>query len=93
MKLWLISQTIVDGYDTYSDAVVAAPDEATAKTIHPGHNWDDKTKILTIPVPDNEWGNDNSTWANDPADVTAEFIGEAKEGTPMSVICASFHAG
>ena len=31
MKLWLLEQTHNDGYDTYDSAVVAAPDEQTAK--------------------------------------------------------------
>jgi hypothetical protein len=35
MKLWLISQTVNDDYDTYDSAVVAAPDEATARLTRP----------------------------------------------------------
>ena len=36
MKLWHIRQSSARGYDTYSDAVVAAPDEAAARRTHPG---------------------------------------------------------
>lgn len=40
MKIFLISQNDNRGYDTYSDAVVAAPDEDTARTMHPnGYIW------------------------------------------------------
>lgn len=83
MKLWLISQTECDGYDTYSDAVVAAETEETAKMIHPDG-------INLIPSFDDDH---HSDWTNDPLKVSADYIGEAKEGTKQGVICASFHAG
>tara|TARA_B110000503_G_scaffold37341_1_gene61080 strand:+ start:2755 stop:2982 length:228 start_codon:yes stop_codon:yes gene_type:complete len=35
MKLFFISQDENGGFDTYSDAVVAAPDEETARNISP----------------------------------------------------------
>lgn len=35
MKLFFISQDENGGFDTYSDAVVAAPDEETARNITP----------------------------------------------------------
>ena len=44
MKLFLISQNQITGWDTYDAAVVAAPDEETAKQIHPdGSGWDDSS--------------------------------------------------
>jgi len=43
MKLWRISQDVVDGYDTYDSAVVAAETEAAAKTIHPRRNWNSES--------------------------------------------------
>jgi len=36
MKLWKISQTVNTTWDTYQAAIVAAPTEEAAKTIHPG---------------------------------------------------------
>jgi len=87
MKLWKISQSAVTGYDTYSDAVVAAPNEKVAKTIHP----QTYPGLIIIPVPDDEYI--SQTWTNDPAKVTAEFLGNAKKGTLVGVICHSFHAG
>lgn len=84
MKLYIISQTEVRGYDTYSDAVVAAPDEETAKKIRPnGEVWgvDWRRRGLF------------DSWASHPDLVKAELIGEAVEGTKQGVICASFHAG
>ena len=85
MNLYYISQREARGYDTYSDAVVAAPDEATARRLHPngiglyGVAWGTKGR--------------ESTWANHPDFVKAELIGTAVEGTEQGVICASFHAG
>lgn len=35
MKLYLISQSIVSGYDTYDAAIVSAEDEDDARNIHP----------------------------------------------------------
>lgn len=38
MRLFKISQTVADGYDTYSDAIVVAADAAAAVLIHPASN-------------------------------------------------------
>ena len=83
MNLYHISQDICNGYDTYSDAVVAARTSKKAATLHPmGGGW-------IIP---NERSSGGS-WVNDPAQVHVEYIGKAKRGTKEGVICASFHAG
>ena len=81
MNLYLISQTEVDGYDTYSDAVVAAKTPKEASTFHPGGG--DK-----LPRDDA-----SGTWTNDPAKVSVSLIGRAIKGMPAGVVCASFHAG
>jgi hypothetical protein len=89
MNLYHISQTVRRGYDTYSAAIVCAPDAESACKIHPGANgpWVEKDS--------NEvWDkNSNHTWADRPAQVKAELIGTAVEGTPTGVILASFDAG
>ena len=87
MKLYHISQDEVYGYDTFSDAVVAAPDEETAKTIHPISNE------INIPWPKDSCHYPPYDWTNDPAKVTAKYIGEAAPGIDQGVICSSFHAG
>jgi hypothetical protein len=80
MKLWLISQSVNDGYDTYDSAVVAAETVEQAQATHPGQLSD--------------WGDGYfSTWARSPAEVTAVLIGDAVEGTQAGVVCASFNAG
>jgi hypothetical protein len=83
MKLWLLTQSKCEGYDTYSDAVVAAETEDAARRTHPSEYYrDDKPW-------DGKWSGD---WCA-VADVRAELIGEAVAGTKAGVVCASFHAG
>jgi len=81
MKLWLISQSKHNDYDTYDSAVVAAETEEEARWIHPSNDeWDGKS--------DHHY----DCWASVEF-VKAEYLGEAKEGTKKGVICASFNAG
>lgn len=94
MKLWLISQTEVRGYDTYSDAVVAANTEEEARRIPPeSKTW--RFPTMTI---DSYWfyaskSPDRGSWASCPDNVTVKYLGTATRGTKRGVICASFHAG
>jgi hypothetical protein len=86
MNLYLISQTINNDYDTYSDAVVAAEDELRAKQIHPcgqiwGEGWRSDLR--------HSWFD----WAKTPEEVQIQLIGTAIDGTKEGVICASYHAG
>ena len=82
MKLWLISQTANDDYDTYDGAVVAAETEDAARHTHPsdGPGWSGEP-------------GESPTWAYGPSQVTVTLIGEAVPGTEPGVICASFNAG
>lgn len=79
MKLFKISQTTNNQWDTYSDAIVAAETEEEARNIHPDE-----------PIEPGKW--DLSSWTL-PENVTVEYIGEAKEGTIPGIILSSFHAG
>lgn len=40
MNLYLISQSVNNDYGTFDSAVVAAPDEETARHTHPGWGWE-----------------------------------------------------
>jgi hypothetical protein len=89
MKLWKISQTAHEDWDTYDSAVVAAASEDAARGIHPGMggDWDNNARC---------WASESSgygTWCRTPILVKVELIGEAVEDTPTGVIVASFHAG
>jgi len=80
MKLYLISQSKNDDYDTYDSAVVCAESEEEAKKINPdGGITTDKEERY-------------SSWTT-LEHVDVEYIGEAKEGSESEVICSSFNAG
>lgn len=84
MNLYHIKQKVVTGWDTYSDAVVAAPDEQTAKSTHPSG---DNTEFVGLGGEPQMY-----TWCQ-PHQVEAVLIGVASAGVEAGVICASFHAG
>lgn len=81
MKLFRISQDQNHAYDTYDCAVVAAPDEGTARKIHPKGG---RGKWYKYKVGD---------WFTDPKFVDVEYLGEASPEIKQGVICASFNAG
>lgn len=83
MKLFLISQSQNSDYDTFDSAVVAAPDEQTARCINPNNG-----QIIK------EWKNKYSDeWCDAPEHVYVKYIGDAAPDTEQGVICASFNAG
>ena len=94
MKLYLISQTVNDDYDTYSDAVVAATSPKDARLTHPesNHTWLNDAAGWVITRNDGTTFSGFDTWAS-PSDVKVEYLGDAKPCTKAGVICASFHAG
>ena len=81
MKLYHISQSVNNDYDTFSDAIVCAASEEEARNIHPGWGTD-------------PWREDTyGTWCKSPDQVKVEYIGEAASHLVKGVICSSFHAG
>lgn len=90
--LWLISQDVNGGYDTFDSAVVVAETEQQAKETFPGdypHVW----KV-------DAWYHDNGDkvdtrygcWAT-PDQVTARYIGVARPSLPIGSVISSFNAG
>lgn len=100
MKLFLISQDKVNGYDTYDSAVVSAKSEADARNIHP---WEFVTHVTngkwmgTYSGGKNigsEYENDDGySWPkySDIDCVKVEYLGETDK--PRGVIIASYNAG
>lgn len=83
MKLWKLSQTQNNGYDTYDSCVVAASTEEIARAVHPAT---DSTM--------DGWDRRYKTWANTPADVTVEYIGHTdRDYAEGTIIITSFNAG
>lgn len=82
MKLFLLSQEQNAGYDTYDSAVVAAPDEDTARQIDPRTG-----------KPVENWNKKYRTWCSGPEHVVVAYLGEAAAGIEQGVVCASYNAG
>lgn len=95
MNLYLISQSVNTGYDTYDSAVVAAPDEQAARETYPSANyqkqnpqWSQRDKAWISPGGGHYF---DCCWCK-PKDVTVELLGTAITDE-AKVICASFNAG
>jgi hypothetical protein len=92
VKLYKISQTVNNEYDTYDSAVVAAEDEEEARHVrmdtcyYLGDTLYMKLNDGTE-VEQSEWD-----WAH-PKDVQVQYIGEAAPTIVAGVIVASFNAG
>ena len=91
MKLWRISQNANNNYDTYDSAVVAAPDEQSARRISPSafSVWKDNSWHFLYE--DGHTTPDTSSDWTMPENVKVEYIGEGNH-TAGTVICASFNA-
>lgn len=87
MKLYLISQSENNGYDTFSDAVVCAESEVAARYIHPYG--------IGIAIDNfDPWAwSTYDCWCKSPDAVKVEYIGEAASHLVKGIVCASFHAG
>jgi len=79
VKLFLISQTENNDWDTWDAVVVCAESEDAARLIHPNHC--------------REWGDSFSGWCSSPDLVTVEYIGEASDDLLPGVVLGSFNAG
>ena len=87
MNIYHISQTENRGYDTYSDAVVIAPDVETARRVNPSEYGD-------VFMTHEDWKYTYSSWASSPENVSVTLVGVASENEKSPrVVCASFHAG
>ena len=82
MKLWLLRNNTVRGYDTYDSCVVAAETEQEAIMIIPNDtSYSDSST---------QWR--NSSWCKQPEDVIVEYLGTTDRDI-SGVVIASFNAG
>jgi hypothetical protein len=92
MNLYLLTQTDNRSYDTFDACVVAAPDEDTARSIHPrGSIKADLERDCWVWLTNRYY--ESRDWARKPSTVTVRLLGVAEEGYEPSVICSSFNAG
>ena len=86
MKLYLLTQTEHNGYDTYDACIVCAENEEDAKTISPVYNYDTKDNTFRE---DHTW----DEWASKIEFITCKEIGEANSNIPRGLILDSYNAG
>ena len=83
-KLWLLTQNVNTGYDTYDSAVVCADTEEDARQITPDWKW------ISGKLGDSRY----TAWAFKPEEVMAKYIGEADPSVTVGeVVISSFNAG
>lgn len=103
MRLYVISQNVNNGYDTYDSAVVAANTEAEARRIYPSHDGDSSQKFdedlhrwyWQAQDGVRHYLKYDSDWVHDIRDVQVRCIGVLKDETITEPCCilASFNAG
>lgn len=85
MKLWLVKQKENLGYDTYDSFVVVAESQEASRLYHPLED--------TLLPPDHElWDRRRGTWTHW-SKVSSEYLGEARPGMPVGIVCSSYNAG
>ena len=83
MNIYLIEQTVNNGYDTFDSAVVIAPDMETARKTVPSH------KLMA----DGKFADENTHWYwCEAKDVMVTHIGTSQLDR-WCVVCSSFNAG
>lgn len=101
MNIYLLSQDIVNGWDTYDSCVVVAENEIDARATHPSehitHHRNGKW-MGTYTGGDNiggEYENESCSWVSfvDVSRVDVKLIGVASDHIKKGVICSSFNAG
>lgn len=87
MNIYHISQSDVDGWDTYDSAVVIAESADDARRMRPSCRGE--FELIPQPVA-HSW----DTWTNDPSKVDVVLVGTAAPNeTVPRLVCASFNAG
>lgn len=91
INLYLLTQDVNTNYNTYDSCVVAARNEEEARNINPDSKDGPESYIFLNwkPRESNDWND----WADSPEQVQVTYLGTAKKGTKVGVICASFNAG
>ncbi len=91
LNLYLLTQNTNRGYDTFDSCIVAAPDEAMARLLHPRGDryWNGREWAWVDGTP----GYTSEAGWTDPDNVTVEHVGVTLADRPVGVLCASFNAG
>jgi len=76
-KIYRISQTVNNDYDTFDSFVVCANDEEDAKL------------VVDLDGQEESYGD----WVKNTKDIDVEYLGEAKKELERGVVLGSFNAG
>jgi len=90
MNIYKLEQSQNNDYDTYDSAIVAAPNEASARLMVPGYDTQEQWKAYWERVKETLYSYE---WAGAPECVQVSFLGVAAPGTTQSILLASFNAG
>ena len=99
MNLYYVSQSKNSDYDTFDSMVVCAPDEDTARRIHPSfylyrYNKERVDDLFLKPSCDTFGWAEAQTWVENINEVDVELIGKALPSMKeVCVILSSFNAG
>jgi hypothetical protein len=94
VNLYLISQEVNNSYDSYDGAVVAAPDEETARRIRPETPYPGCEPCIWIDGEKNiNLLRHLGTWVDHPRHVAVKMIGVASDDVLLGTVLASFNAG
>jgi hypothetical protein len=90
MNIYLLSQEVNNGYDTFDSMVVIAHNEEEAKRINPSAVYD--PTVWPLFIEEEDYNSEYYSWAR-PEDIKVILIGKALPGSKVSVVCASFNPG
>jgi hypothetical protein len=96
MKLFLLQQVAVEGYDTYDSCVVVAENKEAAQKICPSgyYRWSESGNCWHFVYVDGTTKRSKREDWCEPKDVRVDYIGEADPLLPAGhVVCASYNAG
>jgi len=86
LKIYRISQTENNKYDTYDSAIVCAENPKEAREMYPGYQSYQKSIY-------NDWSENRDCWASKPENIKVEYLGVAAIKQKKGVLLASFNAG
>jgi len=82
MKLYLLSQSVNNDYDTYDSFVICCNNEDEARQSHPsGRVLNPRDDFLYC------------DWTNNQENISVKYLGEADPDLPFGIVCSSFNAG
>lgn len=90
MKLYLVSQNVNNGYDTYDSFVICCKSYEQALNSHP---CDPEDVDCFADIDEDGKYFIRQRWTTDLDAVDVKYLGEADPDLPAGIVCSSFNAG